>query len=284
MQKIGVVGCGLMGAGIAEVVARAGCDVRVRELNAELIKRGRENLERSVARAQKAGRIEPSEASALLGRLSFTTELADLADRELVIEAVSEDEALKCSVFRELDQVLTRPDALIASNTSSIPIMRLASMTRRPDRVCGLHFFSPVPVMKLVEVVVALETSAGSVERAERFAREQLGKVVIRSRDRAGFIVNALLVPFMTSSIRMYESGFATADDIDAGMVNGCNHPIGPLRLADQVGLDVLLAVAESLHDEFREPQYAPPPLLRRMVEAGHLGRKTGRGFYVYRS
>jgi 3-hydroxybutyryl-CoA dehydrogenase len=284
MEKVGVVGCGLMGAGIAEVVARAGCDVRVRELNADLVKRGRENLERSLARAQKAGRIEATEASALLGRLSFTTELADLADRELVIEAVSEDEALKCGVFRELDAVLARPDALMASNTSSIPIMRLASMTRRPDRVCGMHFFSPVPVMKLVEVVVALETADDTVERAERFAREQLGKVVIRSRDRAGFIVNALLVPFMMSAMRMYESGFATADDIDAGMVNGCNHPIGPLRLADQVGLDVLLAVAESLHDEFREPQYAPPPLLRRMVEAGHLGRKTGRGFYVYRS
>jgi 3-hydroxybutyryl-CoA dehydrogenase len=160
--------------------------------------------------------------------------------------------------------------------------MRLASMTRRPDRVCGLHFFSPVPLMKLVEVVVALETSPDTVERAERFARDQLDKVVIRSRDRAGFIVNALLVPFMMSAMRMYESGFATAQDIDAGMTNGCNHPIGPLRLADQIGLDVLLAVAESLHDEFREPQYAPPPLLRRMVEAGHLGRKTGRGFYVY--
>jgi 3-hydroxybutyryl-CoA dehydrogenase len=282
MQRIGVVGCGLMGSGIAEIVARAGCDVLVRELNAELVERGRANLERSLERAQKGGRIAGSEVAALRQRLRFTTELAELADRELVIEAVSEDEALKCEVFRELDRVLASPDALIASNTSSIPIMRLASMTRRPDRVCGLHFFSPVPLMKLVEVVVALETSPDTVERVERFAREQLEKVVIRSRDRAGFIVNALLVPFMMSAVRMYESGFATALDIDAGMTNGCNHPVGPLRLADQIGLDVLLAVAESLHDEFREPQYAPPPLLRRMVEAGHLGRKTGRGFYVY--
>jgi 3-hydroxybutyryl-CoA dehydrogenase len=282
MQRIGVVGCGLMGSGIAEVVARAGCDVLVRELNADLVERGRANVERSLERAQKGGRIAGSDAAALRKRLRFTTELAELADRELVIEAVSEDEPLKCEVFRELDRVLASPDALIASNTSSIPIMRLASMTRRPDRVCGLHFFSPVPLMKLVEVVVALETSAETVERAERFAREQLEKVVIRSRDRAGFIVNALLVPFMMSAVRMYESGFATAVDIDAGMTNGCNHPVGPLRLADQIGLDVLLAVAESLHDEFREPQYAPPPLLRRMVEAGHLGRKTGRGFYVY--
>jgi 3-hydroxybutyryl-CoA dehydrogenase len=283
MQKIGVIGCGLMGSGIAEIVARAGCDVVVRELSAELVARGRANIERSLERAQKAGRISGPDAAALLSRLRFTTQTAELADRELVIEAVSEDESLKCSLFRELDGVLASSDALIASNTSSIPIMRLASMTRRPDRVCGLHFFSPVPVMKLVEVVVALETSAQTSGRVEAFARDQLGKVVIRSRDRAGFIVNALLVPFMMSAIRMYESGFATADDIDAGMVNGCNHPIGPLRLADQIGLDVLLAVTESLHDEFREPQYAPPPLLRRMVEAGHLGRKTGRGFYVYR-
>ena len=282
MQKIGVVGCGLMGSGIAEVVARSGCEVRVRELDAKLVERGRANVERSLERSVKAGRVPAPEASGALARLSFTTELAELGDRELVIEAVSEDEALKCAIFRELDTALASPDALIASNTSSIPIMRLASMTRRPDRVFGLHFFSPVPVMKLVEVVVALETSAQSVERAEAFARDQLGKVVIRSRDRAGFIVNALLVPFMMSAMRMYESGFATAADIDAGMTNGCNHPVGPLRLADQVGLDVLLAVAESLHDEFREPQYAPPPLLRRMVEAGHLGRKTGRGFYVY--
>jgi 3-hydroxybutyryl-CoA dehydrogenase len=206
-----------------------------------------------------------------------------LADRELVVEAVVEDEATKVAVFQQLDRVVEAPDAILASNTSSIPIMKLAMATGRPQAVIGIHFFNPVPVLKLVELVPSLLTSEVTSDGAERFATEVLGKRVIRSQDRAGFVVNALLIPYLLSSIRMLESGFATADDIDAGMVEGCAHPMGPLRLADLIGLDTTMAVAESLYEEFKEPLYAPPPLLSRMVDAGLLGRKTGRGFHDYR-
>ncbi len=219
-----------------------------------------------------------------LERLHFATDYADLADRDLVIEAVVESEAEKLQVFAMLDKAVESPDAILASNTSSIPIMKLAMATGRPASVIGLHFFNPVPIMHLVELVTSLLTSDETKQRAEQFAGDVLGKHVVWSQDRAGFIVNALLVPYLLSAVRMLESGFATAADIDAGMVEGCAHPMGPLRLCDLIGLDTVVAVADSLYAEFKEPLYASPPLLSRMVEAGLLGRKTGRGFWDYRS
>ncbi|MDQ4098859.1 MAG: 3-hydroxybutyryl-CoA dehydrogenase [Actinomycetota bacterium] len=282
VERVGVVGFGLMGAGIAEVCARAGLDVVVREVDDEALVRGRARLEGSIGKALNRDKISAEEAERALANLSYTLDIGDLSDRQVVIEAVTESEAVKLEVFTTLDKVLTADDAILASNTSSIPIMKLAMATTRPERVVGLHFFSPVPVLKLVELVVSLLSSEDTADRAEAFAEAQLGKQVIRSKDRAGFIVNALLIPYLISAIRMLESGFATAEDIDTGMVLGCNHPMGPLALADFIGLDTTLAAAESLYEEFREPLYGPPPLLCRMVEAGILGRKTGRGFYQY--
>ena len=214
--------------------------------------------------------------------IRLTTDLGELADRQLVVEAVIEDEAAKVEVFRALDKVVSDESAILASNTSSIPIMKLGIATDRPEQVIGIHFFNPVPVLRLVELVTSLLTSPETVGRADDFAAKVLDKKVIRSQDRAGFVVNALLIPYILSAIRMMESGFATADDIDTGMVEGCNHPMGPLHLADLIGLDTTQAVAASLYEEFKEPLYAPPPMLSRMVEAGLLGRKTGRGFYDY--
>jgi 3-hydroxybutyryl-CoA dehydrogenase len=271
-----------MGSGIAEVSARAGLHVVVREADAEALARGRDRLVSSLDRAVRGGKLDEAARDDALGRIELTTDLAALADRQIVVEAVAEDEDLKVGIFRELDAVVTDPEAILASNTSSIPIMKLGSATKRPEQVVGIHFFNPVPVLRLVELVSSLLTSPETADRAEAFASGPLDKHVIRSQDRAGFIVNALLVPYMLSAIRMMESGFATADDIDTGMVEGCNHPMGPLRLADLVGLDTILAVAESLYTEFKEPLYAPPPLLSRMVEAGLLGRKSARGFFDY--
>lgn len=282
IQRVGVVGCGQMGAGIAEVCARAGLNTVVREVDAASAERGRERLLASFERAVSRGRMTDDEREATAGRLSFTTDMAELADRQLVIEAVIEDEPLKTEVFAALDSVVADEAAILASNTSSIPIMKLGMATKRPEQVVGIHFFNPVPVLNLVELVTSLMTSDSTVEAANEFATETLGKLVIRSQDRAGFVVNALLIPYILSAIRMMESGFATADDIDHGMVEGCNHPMGPLALADLIGLDTTQAVAESLYEEFKEPLYAPPPMLSRMVEAGLLGRKTGRGFYDY--
>lgn len=282
IQRIGVVGCGLMGSGIAEVCARAGLDVIVREVNAAAAEAGQQRITASLDRGARSGKLSEDERDAALAHLSFTTDLTDLADRQMVIEAVVEDEALKTEVFRVLDKVVTDPSAILASNTSSIPVMKLGIATQRPEQVLGVHFFNPVPVLRLVELVTSLLTSPDTVQRSEAFASEVLHKKVIRSQDRAGFIVNALLIPYILSAIRMMESGFATAPDIDTGMVEGCNHPMGPLRLADLIGLDTTLAVADSLYAEFKEPLYAPPPLLSRMVEAGLLGRKAGRGFYDY--
>ncbi len=281
ITRVGIVGCGLMGAGIAEVCAKAGVDVMVREVDEEAIERGRSRIETSVGRAVHRGKLSSDEATAALSRLRFTTDLGDMADRELVVEAVTEAEAVKIDVFATLDKVLD-DEAIIASNTSSIPIIKLAMATSRPERVLGLHFFSPVPVLTLVEIVVSLLSDEDVVARVQTFAEESLGKRVIRSKDRAGFIVNSLLIPYIVSAIRMLESGFATAEDIDMGMVLGCNHPMGPLALADFIGLDTTMAAAQSLYEEFKEPLYTPPPLLSRMVEAGLLGRKTGRGFYTY--
>ncbi|MEY4231413.1 MAG: hypothetical protein RLZZ362_2262 [Actinomycetota bacterium] len=282
IQRVGVVGCGLMGSGIAEVCSRAGLDVIVREFNAGAAEAGQKRLTNSLDRGVRSGKLTEAERDAALARLSFTTDLGDLADRQLVIEAVIEDEALKTEVFTILDKVVTDEHAILASNTSSIPVMKLGIATQRPENVVGVHFFNPVPVLRLVELVTSLLTSPETAGRAEAFATDVLHKKVIRSQDRAGFVVNALLIPYILSAIRMMESGFATAADIDTGMVEGCNHPMGPLHLADLIGLDTTLAVADSLYAEFKEPLYASPPLLSRMVEAGLLGRKAGRGFYDY--
>ncbi len=281
-ERVGVVGCGLMGSGIAEVCARAGLDVMVREIDEEAAERGRARLVKSLDRGLSSGKLTEDERDAAVARLGFTTDLGDLADRQLVVEAVVEDEALKTEVFATLDKVVTDDTAILASNTSSIPVMKLGIATERPEQVLGIHFFNPVPVLRLVEIVTSLMTSPETVQRADTFAVDVLHKRVIKSQDRAGFVVNALLIPYLLSAIRMLESGFASADDIDTGMVEGCSHPMGPLRLTDLIGLDTTQAVAESLYEEFKEPLYAPPPLLSRMVEAGLLGRKTGRGFYEY--
>jgi 3-hydroxybutyryl-CoA dehydrogenase len=282
IERVGVVGGGLMGSGIAEVCARAGLDVVVREVDAVAAEAGQQRLTASLDRGVTAGKLSEEQRADALARLSFTTDLGELADRQLVVEAVVEDERAKVDVFRQLDEIVESPDAILASNTSSIPIMKLGIATSRPDKVVGIHFFNPVPVLRLVELVTSLMTSGETIDRANAFATDVLGKKVIRSQDRAGFVVNALLIPYILSAIRMMESGFATADDIDTGMVEGCNHPMGPLRLADLIGLDTTQAVAESLYEEFKEPLYAPPPMLSRMVEAGLLGRKAGRGFYDY--
>ncbi|MHB8246782.1 MAG: 3-hydroxybutyryl-CoA dehydrogenase [Acidimicrobiales bacterium] len=281
-EHIGVIGAGLMGSGITEVCARAGLEVTVVEVDASAGERGRSRIEGSLATAVRRGKMQEDEAARALGNIAYETDLGALADRELVIEAITEDERAKIETFRILDKVVSSDSAIFASNTSSIPIMKLATVTARPEQVVGLHFFNPVPVLRLVELVTSLMTSDVTMERASAFAIDTLDKRVIRSQDRAGFVVNALLIPYLLSAIRMLESGFATRDDIDVGMVEGCAHPMGPLSLSDLIGLDTMQAVAESLYDEFKEPLYAPPPLLLRMVEAGLLGRKTGRGFYEY--
>ena len=260
----------------------AGMDVIIREVDAAAAEAGQARVTTSLDRGVRSGKLTEEQRDAAVGHLHFTTDLDELADRQLVIEAVIEDEAMKVDVFHALDKVVTDPTAILASNTSSIPIMKLGIATERPEQVIGIHFFNPVPVLRLVELVTSLLTSQETVDSAYRFATDVLGKRVIRSQDRAGFVVNALLIPYILSAIRMMESGFATADDIDTGMVEGCNHPMGPLHLADLIGLDTTQAVAQSLYEEFKEPLYAPPPMLSRMVEAGLLGRKTGRGFYDY--
>jgi 3-hydroxybutyryl-CoA dehydrogenase len=271
-----------MGSGIAEVCARAGLPVTVIEGDEDRVAAGCERLEGSLARAVRSGKLTAADHDRALAGITYSTDLADLHDRDLVIEAVAEDEELKVEIFRQLDKVVVSDAAMFASNTSSIPIMKLAMATSRPASVIGLHFFNPVPVLNLVEIVPSLLTSDQTVHRARSFATEVLGKEVIHSQDRAGFVVNALLVPYMLSAIRMLESGFATAEDIDRAMVLGCAHPMGPLALTDLIGLDTTLSIAESLYQEFKEPLYAAPPLLARMVDAGLLGRKSGRGFYQH--
>ncbi|MGC8481548.1 MAG: 3-hydroxybutyryl-CoA dehydrogenase [Acidimicrobiales bacterium] len=282
IQRVGVVGCGLMGSGIAEVAARAGLDVAVIESDAGAIESGRSRIRRSLDRALRSNKLSEEAASTAFERISFDTDFGALEDRDLVVEAVVEAEPVKLEVFSLLDKHVRSSNAILASNTSSIPIMKLAMATERPESVIGVHFFNPVPVLPLVELVRSLLTSSDVEDRAARFVSDQLSKHVVRSKDRAGFIVNALLIPYLLSAIRMLESGFATAEDIDRGMIEGCAHPMGPLALADLIGLDTTIAVAQSLYEEFKEPLYAPPPLLSRMCEAGLLGRKSGRGFYSY--
>ena len=281
-MKVGVVGGGQMGGGIAELCAKAGMDVIVHEVNQDVAEASQARIEKSLSKAVDRGKLSEEDKAAALGRLSFGTDLTAMADRDLVIEAVIENEELKKDLFRQLDEIVESPDAILASNTSSIPITRIATATSRPESVVGLHFFNPAVVMPLVEVVRGMLTSDATVEAARAFAAEQLGKTVVVAKDRAGFIVNMLLVPYIIDAIRMYEEGYASKEDIDAGMVNGANYPMGPLALSDLIGNDTMLFVAEALFEEFREARYAPPPLLKRMVEAGLLGRKTGRGFYDY--
>lgn len=271
-----------MGAGIAEVSARAGVDVKVFETTDALVTAGRGRIVKSLDRGVSAGKITERERDDAVGNLTFTTDLADLADRQLVIEAVIEDDTVKSKIFAELDAVITDPDAVLASNTSSIPIMKIAAATKNPQRVLGLHFFNPVPVLPLVELVSTLVTDDAAAARTEEFASAVLGKQVVRCSDRSGFVVNALLVPYLLAAVRMLESGFATVADIDKAIVAGLSHPMGPLRLSDLVGLDTLKLIADKMYEEFKEPLYAAPPLLLRMVEAGQLGKKSGRGFYTY--
>jgi 3-hydroxybutyryl-CoA dehydrogenase len=270
-----------MGAGIAEVCAKAALDVVVLEVSDQAVSAGHRRIESSLARAVRTGRLTLDEQDAIVDRIRWTTDFTDLADRDLVIEAAPEDEQVKFDLFRRLDQ-LVQPGAILASNTSSIPLVKMAAVTKRPDKVVGVHFFNPVPVLPLVEIVESLLTSQDTLLAVTDFAEKTLHKQTIRSKDRAGFVVNALLIPYLLSAIRMFESGFASAEDIDQGMVRGCAHPMGPLHLADLIGLDTCAAVAQSMYGEFKEQLYAPPPLLLRMCEAGLFGRKTGQGFFAY--
>jgi 3-hydroxybutyryl-CoA dehydrogenase len=282
IQRVGVVGAGQMGSGIAEVSVRAGVDVTVFETTDALITAGRNRIVKSLERGVSAGKVTERERDRALDKLTFTTDLKDLVDRQLVIEAVIEDEAVKAQIFAELDRVVTDPDAVLASNTSSIPIMKIAAATKNPKRVLGLHFFNPVPVLPLVELVSTLITDEAASARTEEFASTVLGKQVVRCSDRSGFVVNALLVPYLLSAIRMVEGGFASVEDVDKAVVAGLSHPMGPLRLSDLIGLDTVKLIADKLYEEFKEPLYGPPPLLLRMVEAGLLGKKSGQGFYTY--
>jgi 3-hydroxybutyryl-CoA dehydrogenase len=270
-----------MGSGIAEVCARSGVDVTVVEVDPARAEHSHESIVKSLDRGVRAGKLSEEDRQASLERLVFTNALDDIEGSDAAIEAIIEDEHAKRDLFRRLDELL--PDArFLASNTSSVPIMKLAAGTSQPDRVLGLHFFNPVPVLPLVEIVHSIMTGENAAGEARRFAEDTLGKQVIASQDRAGFIVNALLIPYLLSAIRMYESGFASKEDIDQGMKLGCAHPMGPLALSDLIGLDTLQAVAESLYEEFRDPAAVAPALLNRMVEAGLLGRKAARGFYEY--
>ena len=279
INSVAVIGGGFMGAGIAEVSAVAGMPVVVRDLP-QFLDAARGRVEKSLAGHVRKGRMDEAARDEALGRICFTSELKDVAGADLVIEAVPEVLDLKLSLMKELDEIVSA-DIVIGTNTSSIPIAQLASTVRNPGRVVGIHFFSPVSVMKLVEIVVALDTDAETVQIARRYA-ERLGKHPIQTKDRSGFVVNFLLMSLLTSAIRMYEEGFASREDIDDGLRLGAGHPVGPLRLADMVGLDVVHAVCMSLYDEFKRDEFAPPPLLKRMIAAGRLGQKSGRGFYEY--
>ncbi|TFV54798.1 3-hydroxybutyryl-CoA dehydrogenase [Mycobacterium sp. PS03-16] len=282
IERVGVVGTGQMGAGIAEVSVRAGVEVLAYEPTEELTAAGKARITKSLERGVSSGKVTERERDEALANLRFTTDLAELADRQLVIEAVIEDEAVKGRIFAQLDEIITDPDAVLASNTSSIPIMKIAAATKNPSRVLGLHFFNPVPVLPLVELVNTLVTSESALERTSAFASDVLGKQVVRCGDRSGFVVNALLVPYLLSAIRMVEAGVATIEDVDKAVVAGLSHPMGPLRLSDLIGLDTMKLIADSMYEEFKDSHFAPPPLLLRMVEAGQLGKKSGQGFYKY--
>lgn len=281
VEKFAVIGGGLMGSGIAEVTAKAGIDTIVAEISADAAAAAKAKVEGSIERAVSRGKLESSDAEAVLGRITYVDDLDALADRDLVLEAASENEKIKLELFERVGGLLG-PDAILASNTSSIPISNLGAASGRPDKVLGIHFFNPAPVMQLVELIPSLTTSPETLSTVKTFVADTLGKEPIEATDRAGFVVNALLVPYIFSAIRMFEGGHATAEDIDTGMKLGCGHPMGPLTLADMVGLDTLRAIGDSMYDEFKEPLYAAPPLLERMVAAGRLGKKSGHGFYTY--
>ena len=280
VRTVGVVGCGLMGSGIVEVLARSGIDAIYLEPTAELVEAGRGRVERSTARAVERGKLEAEDRDAILGRVRGTVDAGDLAGVDLVIEAATEDPAVKLETFRRLDEI-ARDGVVLASNTSSIPIARLGAATGRPERVIGMHFFNPPPVMALLELTPSLSTAEETVAFV-RSVGERLGKTVVVAKDHAGFIVNRLMIPYLCAAISLFDEGFANREDIDAAMTLGMNHPMGPLQLADFIGLDTVLQIAEVLYAEFGDPRYAPPARLRRMVVAGNLGRKSGSGFYDY--
>lgn len=280
IEQVGVLGCGLMGSGIAQVAAQAGYRTVVREISDALTEKGRQGIVHSFDKLVEKGKLAAADRDATLARLNFTTQVADLASCDLVIEAVTEDLEIKNALWKELD-ALCGPGTIFASNTSSLTIAAMAAVTRRPDRFVGLHFFNPVPIMKLVEVVRTITTSQETFDRAMAFARS-LGKEPIAAKDNSGFIVNLLLVPYLLDAIRALEHGVGSVPDIDKGMVLGTGHPMGPFTLLDFVGIDTTYRIAEIMFQEYREPRYAPPPLLRRMMIAGLHGRKTGRGFYDY--
>jgi 3-hydroxybutyryl-CoA dehydrogenase len=280
VRTVGVVGCGLMGSGIVEVVAGVGIDAVYLERDDELVASGRERIEASTARAVERGRLSGEDRDAILARTRGVTDPAELAGVDLVIEAATEHAPTKLETLRTLDAIVA-PQVVLASNTSSIPIATLGAATTSPDRVVGMHFFNPPPVMGLIEITPSLLTSVETVTFVRGFA-ERLGKSAVVAKDHAGFIVNRLLIPYVCRAIALYDEDFASRDDIDTAMTLGMNHPMGPLRLADFIGLDTVLQIAEVLHAEFRDPMYAPPPLLGRMVAAGKLGRKSGAGFYDY--
>ncbi|OUZ07680.1 3-hydroxybutyryl-CoA dehydrogenase [Aeromicrobium sp. PE09-221] len=284
IERMGVIGGGLMGSGIAEVNARAGLDVVLVEISGEAAHAARGRIEGSLRKAEQRGKITADDLTAALERIHPTSDLGALADRQLVVEAASENEQVKLDLFTKVGAILDDDEAILASNTSSIPIVKLGAVSGRAGHVMGVHFFNPAPVMKLVELIPSLTTSPETLDRMRSYVTESLGKRPIDATDRAGFIVNSLLVPYLLSAIRMYEAGYASAEDIDQGMVLGCGHPMGPLALSDLIGLDTIQAIGESMYEEFKEPLYSPPPLLDRMVDAGLLGKKSGHGFYPYSS
>jgi 3-hydroxybutyryl-CoA dehydrogenase len=280
IQKVGVLGCGLMGSGIAQVAAMAGFPTTVKEVADEFLKRGMAGIDKSLGRFVEKGTMTADDRSQTLGRLSGTTKFEDLADCDIVIEAITENLDVKRETYAAIDKIV-KPSAIFASNTSSLIITEMMTATKRVDRFIGMHFFNPVPMMKLVEVVGTITTAPAVLDEAMKFA-ESIGKVPIRTTDRSGFIVNRLLVPYLLDAVRAHENGLGSVEDIDKGMTLGCGHPIGPFALLDFIGLDTAYSVANIMFEEFREPAYAPPPLLKRMVLAGRLGRKSGRGFYTY--
>jgi 3-hydroxybutyryl-CoA dehydrogenase len=280
IQKVGVIGCGIMGSGIVEVCAKAGTDVTYVEVSDEQAERGKAKIEKSLSKAVDRGKIPAEVRDESLGRITGSTDIGELGDADLVIEAATENLETKLEIFRTLDKV-TRPEVVLATNTSSLPIIQMAMVTERPDKVIGTHFFNPPPVMKLLEVIRAITTSDETVELIAGFA-ERIEKTTVYAKDRAGFIVNYLLTYYLNSAIRMLDEEFATKEDIDTAVKLGLSHPLGPFELLDLIGLDTMMSVSEVLYEEFRDPDVAPPPLARRMVQAGFLGRKTGKGFYDY--